>query len=233
MTNSMIPHSLIPGTKAKASELNENFTALSNAITQLQNTSNSNISSLNDSLTTLVTKVNNEKADKSDLITEFTITESQTDLNNYKKKGTYIFSETYTPLNIPTGTSGILIVTGDATSVIKQIWFSGNGNNEIFTRNFSNSEWSGWQSSTGISNCGNPGYLRLANGLLIQWASHTTHTITYPIAYTTFAAPLFTKFGYNAGAARSDTGIIGQTLTGFNIGSSGAFSHMQWIAIGI
>ncbi len=233
MTNSMIPNSLIPGTKANASDLNENFAALANAITQMKNSASADISNLNDTLNDMVEKVNNEKADKSDLITEFTITEEETDLNNYKKKGTYIFSENYTPLNIPKGTAGILIVTGDETSVIKQIWFSGNENNEIFTRNFSNSEWSDWQSSTGISNCDNPGYLRFANGLILQWASHTSHTITYPIAYTTFAAPLFTKAGYNAGAARSDTGIVSQKLTGFNIGSSGAFNHMQWIVIGI
>jgi len=95
MTNSMIPNSLIPGTKANASDLNENFAALANAITQMKNSASADISNLNDTLNDMVEKVNNEKADKSDLITEFTITEEETDLNNYKKKGTYIFSENY------------------------------------------------------------------------------------------------------------------------------------------
>lgn len=239
MTDSMIPNALVPGTKAKASDLNENFAALANAILESKNFANSGISNLNDSINEVIDKVDNQKADKSELINEFTVTEIDTDLNNYKTKGTYIFSENYTPLNIPSGTSGILIVTGDKASVIKQLWFSSNSYNEIFTRNFADSEnsetseWTEWHSSTGTGDCGNPGYLRLPNGLLIQWAAGATHTITYPIAFEVYAAPLFTKYGYNAGAGRSDTGIVGESLTGFNIGSSGSFGHMQWIAIGV
>lgn len=233
MTNSMIPNSFIPGTKAKASEVNENFIALANAILQNRNLASSDISDLSDTLNETIEGLNSQKADKTDLINEHTVTEAGTDLNNYKTKGTYIFLADYKPTNRPKDTTGLLIVTGKEDSIIKQIWFCNGDNPEIFTRNFSNNNWSTWRSIIGITNINSPGYIRLPNNLLIQWGAYYGTGVTYPIAFQSFAAPLFSKFGYGSAHTRSDTGITSQNLTGFNIGTQGVFNHMQWIAIGV
>ena len=224
MTNSMIPYSFIPGTKAKAGEVNANFIALADKIDENKTAASSDIEDVKEILET--------KADKTELINEYTITESETDLNDYKTKGTYIFSSLYTPLNIPKGDSGMLIVTGDETSVIKQTWYCNDENSEIFTRNYENSEWGDWQSTCGILEETNPGYLKLSNGLIIQWGGQQGSTIIYPIAFSKLACPILTKQGYSMSAERSDGGIVNQSLTGFNFGSGGAFAHMNWVAIG-
>ncbi len=224
MTNSMIPYSFVPGTKAKADEVNANFIALAETIESNRLTSAGDIEELNDILDT--------KADKTELINEHTVTESNTDLNNYKTKGTYIFSATYKPDNIPKGSSGMLIVTGDEDSVIKQIWFCQDSNPEIYTRDFSGSTWTSWYSHYGILNKANPGYLKLSNGLILQWGYGSASGVYYPVAYTKVACPIFSKQGYGATYARSDTGFVSQTLTSFSIGSSGVFSFLNWIAIG-
>lgn len=225
MTNSMIPYSFIPGTKAKAGEVNANFIALAEVIEANRLTASKDLENTKENLETT-------KADKTELINEHTVTESGTDLNNYKTKGTYIFSSLYKPENIPKDDAGMLIVTGEKESVIKQIWFSTEDNPEAFTRNFTNSEWSPWVSIYGKWAQGRVCSLELPNGLLIQWGSNVGSVVTYPIAYTTFSTPLFAKIGYGATYERSDTGIIAFTQTGFNVGSSGLFTNMHWVAIG-
>lgn len=228
MTNSMIPYSFIPGTKAKASEVNANFVSLANYIEQNKSSAAADIEDVNET----IDEISSTKADKTELINEFTVDESDTDLDNYKTKGTYIFSSVYTPTNIPKGNAGILIVTGLESSVIKQMWYTDEENPEIFTRNFESNEWEEWSSTTGKIDMENPGYLKLPNGLLLQWGGQTGSVATYPIAYTTLACPVITKQGYNASATRSDTGFTTQSLTGFSIGSSGSFTHMNWIVFG-
>ena len=84
MADSMIPYSFIPGTKAKAGEVNANFIALADVIEANRLTAAGDIEELNETLET--------KADKTELVNEHTVTDSGTDLNNYKTKGTYIFS---------------------------------------------------------------------------------------------------------------------------------------------
>ena len=69
----MIPYSFVPGTKAKASEVNANFNAISDFIA---NSNQQITSSLNASLAL--------KADKTELVTEHTVNTAGTDLNNYK-----------------------------------------------------------------------------------------------------------------------------------------------------
>ena len=224
MTNSMIPYSFIPGTKAKASEVNANFIALADKIDSNKSSCDANISDINEILET--------KADKTELITEFTVTESDTNLDNYKTKGTYIFSSLYTPENIPKGTSGMLIVTGNEESKIKQVWYCDGENPEIYTRNYTNSAWGSWYSLTGIIKKSNLGYLKFPNGLLIQWGFATSSDITYPLAFSTIACPIFAKNGWSSDASKSDTGIRVQSLTGFAVGSMGLFYNMNWIAIG-
>ncbi len=224
MANSMIPYSFIPGTKAKADEVNANFIALAEIIEQNKVASAEDIEEVIEILST--------KADKTELINEHTVEETGTNLNNYKTKGTYIFSSLYKPGNIPKGTSGMLIVTGDDDSVIKQIWFCNDSNPEIYTRNFENNTWSSWYSIQGILKKTNPGYLKLPNGIIIQWGHATVSGIVYPIAFPKLACPLFSKNGYNGNASRSDTGLTAESLTSFSIGSAGAFNNMNWIAIG-
>lgn len=224
MANSMIPYSFIPGTKAKAGEVNANFIALADTIEANRQTAADDIEAVNEVLET--------KADKTELINEHTVTESNTDLNNYKTKGTYVFTAAYKPKNIPKGDAGMLIVTGDEKSLIKQIWFCTEDNPEIYTRNFTASKWSDWRSIYGIVNKNVTGYLRLQNGLLIQWGSQVGSIIVYPIAYSKLACPIFCKNGFAASTERSDTGLTAQSLTGFTMTSGGVFWSMNWISIG-
>lgn len=223
MTDSMIPYSFVPGTKAKANEVNANFISLANFIEQNKNSATSDIETVNNIL--------KDKADKIELINEHTVTESNTDLNNYQTKGTYIFSTLYTPLNIPKGTSGMLVVTGDKDSTFKQIWFCDGENPEIFTRNFTNEEWGNWHSYNGILSKQSTGYLKLQNGLVIQWGYGNGSIVVYPLAFNEVACPVFSKQGYG-GKGASDAGTAYQNLTGFSFGCGGVFSFLNWIAIG-
>ena len=110
MTNSMIPYSFIPGTKAKAGEVNANFIALANEITQNKSIANENILDIKEIL--------KDKVNKTELNNNFTVTTAETDLNDYKTTGTFIFSSLYTANNIPKDTAGTLFVTGVEDSVI-------------------------------------------------------------------------------------------------------------------
>ena len=224
MTDSMIPYSFIPGTKAKAGEVNANFIALADAIESNRQAAAADIEELNETLET--------KASQTDLINEHTVTDSGTDLNNYKTKGTYIFSSLYTPSNIPKGNAGVLIVTGLNDSVIKQIWFCKGENPEIFTREFENSQWSSWYSHCGITAFTNPGYYRLPNGLLVQWGYGVNPNVTFPIAYSTLSCPVFGKVGCDFKRERSDTGFEQLTLTGLLVYSGGIMYSIDYIVIG-
>ena len=117
-------------------------------------------------------------------------------------------------------------------ALIKQIWYCTEDNPEIFTRNFTASKWTEWRSACGIEKKDQIGYLQLSNGIIIQWGSNVGSVVTYPIAFTTIAAPVFSKIGWGQTYERSDTGIENFSLTGFNVGSSGLFKNMDWIAIG-
>lgn len=234
MTNSMIPYSFVPGTKAKASEVNANFISLADIIAQNQTTVSGNIQNLQGQLNTLST-ISENKADKSELINEYTISETGTDLDDYLTKGCYVFSDDYTPLNIPKGDSGMLFVDGKSDSIIKQIWFCNETVPEIFTRNYENSEWSDWISYCGdIDAANNPGYLKLANGIIIQWGYQDTFgNKVYPIAYSSFVSVVVTKQGLNSGYTRTDGGLETQSLTGFAYRHFGHCENQNWIAIGM
>ena len=166
MTNSMIPYLFVPGTKAKASEVNANFIAVSEYITNKAEQIISEVSSMADL-----------KADKTDLVNEHTVNIANTDLNNYKTRGTYIFKEEFLPSNSPKNLEetvvhtqleewvrpenvgildGVLIVTGDENSIVKQIWICTGENPEIFTREYNASLVSESTESTSseVSNSG-------------------------------------------------------------------------------
>ncbi len=219
MTNSMIPYSFVPGTKAKATEVNANFVALANIISEYQETEAADIASVIETLA--------EKAEKSELVKDFIITETDEDLNDYLTPGNFAFLSTYTPLNIPAGTSGILSVIG-AEGFIKQIWY---GTGVIYTRHYT-TDWSEWICITGTVSLGKSGYIRLPNKLIIQYGYNHSKNVTYPLAFTKYAAPVFMKNGQNSDYERPDTGISSQSLTGFTAASSGYGSYINYVAIG-
>jgi len=224
MTNSMIPHSFVPGTKAKAGEVNENFISLANYIEQNKSSATSDIEELREVVDT--------KADKTELITDHTVTNSNTNLNTYKTKGTYIFTSAYTPENIPSGTAGMLVVTGDIDSCIKQIWFCEGTNAQIYTRNFIDSVWTAWASLNGNFKRSLNGYLKIANNMIFQWGTTTSTSVTYPIAFPSVASPVFMKNGFGVSHERSDTGFTSNSLTGFSIATGGICNCIYWVAIG-
>lgn len=224
MTNSMIPHSFVPGTKAKAGEVNENFISLANYIEQNKASASTDIEDIKTILET--------KADKTELINNHTVTEAETDLNNYKTPGTYIFSALYTPANIPKSNSGTLIVTGIEESVIKQIWLCDGENPEIFIREFKDSSWKTWYSHCGLKRLERVGYLKLPNGLFLEWGQATAYKVTYPQAFKTIACPVCMKNGFGVSHERSDTGFTAQSLTGFTLSTGGICKNINWIAFG-
>ena len=232
MTNSMIPYSFIPGTKAKANEVNANFIALAETITNNKDSLSKDVEGLKETLTKLIDEELEAKADKTELIKEHTVEEAGTDLDNYKTNGTYIFKSDYTPLNVPEeAVQGILMVSGCEDSAIKQIWFDGGENKEIFTRTYENSVWSEWNSVTGKSSINSHGYLKFPNGIILQWGYWMPGDITYPLAYKTYAVPLFTKQG-QSGYGAQDTFLISQSLTGISCRSTGNYKSTNYFVIG-
>ena len=135
------------------------------------------------------------------------------------------------PKNIPKGEAGMLLVTGDEESTIKQIWFCEEENSEIFTRNLSSAEWSNWESIHGKFEK-DQGYIIFPNSLMIEWGTINNSLVTYPVAFTKTSIPLFNKIGWNSSYERSDTGIISYSLTGLHIGSGGYITGITWLAIG-
>ena len=230
MTNSMIPYSFVPGTKAKASEVNANFAALANVITQNQTSSANSIQNLLNQVEN-ISEILTEKADRSELLTNILVTETNTNLNTYLTPGNYIFDSAHAPTNPPVGTSGMLVVIGTDTK-IKQMWYSDNTNTAVQIRNFTNSEWSSWVSEAGIFTLNNPGYLKMPNGIIIQWGNATGTSYTYPIAFQSMANVVITKSGSSNAYERSDSGISSQSLTGFSYTSNGVCNNINWIVIG-
>ncbi len=228
MADSMIPYSFIPGTKAKAGEVNANFIALADIIEANRLTTAGDIDDVNTNLQEILAT----KADKTELVNEYMVTTTGKNLNDYKTKGIYVFTSAYKPANIPKGSTGALIVTGTNPAFVKQIWFCTETNPEIFTRNFTSTSWSAWRSVTGIFKKSNPGYLQLPNGLIIQWGSQAGANVTYPVAFSQVACPVCHKSGWNSSYERSDSGIASQSLTGFNYASGGYFLGLNWVAIG-
>lgn len=79
------------------------------------------------------------------------VTTTNTNLNDYKTEGTFYFSPTYIPTNIPAGVNGWLKVLpgNDGTLIVKQIWYrhgTTNSNDyETYVRTFSSNTWSSWR----------------------------------------------------------------------------------------
>ncbi|MDE6697936.1 MAG: DUF859 domain-containing protein [Lachnospiraceae bacterium] len=81
------------------------------------------------------------------------VTEAGTNLNNYLTDGSYYFSSSFTPTNIPVGTDGWLqVITNGTGTVIKQIWHkqgtvSSNWGTYTRTKCGNGSAWSSWVKS--------------------------------------------------------------------------------------
>ena len=119
MTNSMIPYSFSPGTKARADEVNANFVALADKIDENKLSQTNDVKEINSTLS--------QKADKTELINEHTVTVAGTNLNDYQTKGVYVFTSLVTPANIPTGNAGMLAVN-------TKPWHEKTENPEIFRK---------------------------------------------------------------------------------------------------
>lgn len=85
------------------------------------------------------------------------VVESATDLNDYLTSGIYFFSQTRTPINIPEGVNGWLVVYPRYDSAfVKQIWYKcgtiktngdiSNDDHKTFVRTYFNGAWSEWKS---------------------------------------------------------------------------------------
>lgn len=77
------------------------------------------------------------------------VTTANTNLNDYTTAGIYFFASSYTPVNIPNGKNGWLVVIPYNASIIKQIWLmygSLNSNYMTYVRvSSSASNWSEWK----------------------------------------------------------------------------------------
>lgn len=234
MTNSIIPYVFTAGTKAKASEVNANFSAVAEEITSNKTSADNAINNINNNINNINTTLST-KSDKSTSFVEFPVSDTNTSLDNYKTKGVYTFSSEYAPTNSPKGTSGFLVVAGEANSLVKQIWINNGDSNEVFSREFTNSQWTSWKSSCGylsLSDTSSVSYLKLPNNIILQWGGATTTTVTYPLAYTKYATPVFMKHGAGSGYSSPDFGFASEGLTGFIIQTYGEFAHMHWFVIG-
>ena len=84
----------------------------------------------------------------------------------------------------------------------------------------------------------NPGSIELDNGLKIQWGSNSVGgnsslTISYPIAFTTFAIPVASGAA-SGGSNDPGPGVVSTTLTNFVVhNSAGSTITAFWIAIGV
>ena len=71
------------------------------------------------------------------------------DLNDITETGIYFFSQTYTPVNIPVGVNGwLLVMKGNGSHVVKQVWYrqgTANANSyDTFERYKGGDTWSEW-----------------------------------------------------------------------------------------
>jgi hypothetical protein len=82
-----------------------------------------------------------------------------------------------------------------------------------------------------------PGYVKLSNGLIIQWGSvsvpgDTRPTVNYPVAFTTFGVPTGSG-GKNATDDPANCRIVAATNANFQVcNNDGGSATFWWIAVG-
>lgn len=78
------------------------------------------------------------------------VNKAGTDLNDYTEEGVYVFGSSYTPINIPAGSNGWLVVLGGVNNYIKQIWYRwgtpGANDHQTYVRTGAASGWGEWAS---------------------------------------------------------------------------------------
>ena len=89
--------------------------------------------------------VNKEVSELENTITVF----ENLDLNDITETGIYFFSQTYTPVNIPMGVNGwLLVMKGSSSDIVKQVWYrlgTANSNSyNTFERYKGGNTWSEW-----------------------------------------------------------------------------------------
>lgn len=79
------------------------------------------------------------------------VTTAKTNLDNYKTPGAWFFTSGYTPINIPSGTNGWLIVqtrSANDSTFVKQIWLRAgtidSNDHMTYVRTCINEVWSAW-----------------------------------------------------------------------------------------
>lgn len=185
-----------------------------------------------------------------DSLSAMSVLASGTNLNSFRKAGTYYFSGSYTPSNIPTGVNGILqVITNNERTLVKQIWFRhgtiNSNDTQTWIRTYAptNTEtntygWSNWQQLIPqfVTKKANPGFLK-SGGMIVQGGSYKMSSnngdkvITFPTAFSnTNYCVIAKRMGgddndYESGAT------AGRTTTSCKIHSWGGYTY-SWIAFG-
>lgn len=183
-----------------------------------------------------------------DSLSAMSVAVSGTNLNSFRKAGTYYFSSSHTPTNIPAGVNGVLqVITNNERTVVKQIWFrqgtikSNDTQTWIRTYGLTNTEtntygWSDWQQLIPQFKKANPGFLK-SGGMIVQGGSYTMSSnngdkvITFPTAFSNTSYCIIAKRmgsddnDYESGATAS------RTTTSCKIHSWGGYTY-SWIAFG-
>ena len=183
-----------------------------------------------------------------DSLSTMNVLASGANLNSFRKAGTYYFSSSHTPINIPTGVNGVLqVITNEERTLVKQIWFrqgtinSNDTQTWIRTYACTNTEtntygWSDWQQLTPQFKKANPAFLKFG-GMIVQGGSYKMSSnngekvITFPTAFSNTSYCIIAKRmgsddnDYESGAP------FGRTTTSCKIHSWGGYTY-SWIAFG-
>lgn len=84
------------------------------------------------------------------------------------------------------------------------------------------------------ANLADNGYVKFANGLIVQWGYHST-TATYDVVYypLAFSSRIYTSLGCDDGTARYSYSVGPDSLTTFHIAAPRSGCGVYWLAVGI
>ena len=182
-----------------------------------------------------------------DSLSTMNVLVSGANLNNFRKAGTYYFSNSHTPINIPTGVNGVLqVITNEERTLVKQIWFrhgtinSNDTQTWIRTYTYTNTEtntfgWSDWQQIPTYTNKNaTNGYARIGS-TLIQWGQATTKSdtyalVTFPHAFSSSSSYQITTIRIASNDPENAVGVSNKTATNVRLWTNNG--TVNWIAIG-
>jgi len=131
-------------------------------------------------------------------------------------------------MNIPTGVAPTSPINGDIWSTATQLFMRLSGaTSEVLT--------------VKAMSLANPGYIHLTNGFKIQFGTldqgpNSGTTVTYPIAFTTFAVPVVTSSSKDGdvSAPTQNIGLASYTLTTMRIWNTSDETYpANWIVVGV